>query len=71
MLRTYINICSNRPKHILIKLVGVFGIVGIMLYVGYLFYDKDEIPARARKNTLSVGNGRFTDDSGFGLGCIV
>lgn len=26
----------------IIKLVGVFGIVAIMFYVGYLFYDKNQ-----------------------------
>jgi ABC-type iron transport system FetAB permease component len=26
-----------------VKLVGVFGIVGVMFYVSYLFYDKNQI----------------------------
>jgi cell division protein FtsW (lipid II flippase) len=26
-----------------IRLVGVFGIVGVMFYVSYLFYDKNQV----------------------------
>lgn len=27
----------------IIKLAGVFGVVAIMFYVGYLFYDKNQV----------------------------